>query len=414
MINTAIVGTGGYAYEILKRIWSLPHLYDLTAAVSLPGQSNPGLDECRTRGVAVYSSLDDMLAAVSGRVDMVFAPTSIHTHYEVAAKCLDFGCNVFIEKPPVVTVQDYDDLLRRMERNGKTVAVGFQFMYSRIVQQIKNDLCAMKYGRIKRVRSLGCWTRYDWYYKQVPWLGKLRIDGKWVLDGSINNPLAHMLANSLYFASAKPGMMADAVTVEAQLYSGHDIEGEDTASLRIITDDGIEIISNTTLCPLEDTEIETVIECEYADVVHTDFNRCLVRWKDGRVENFTDTDEQRTYMLESVAASLAGQSLYKADLRVCRPFTLTVNCAYESSGQVHHIDDLYITTSNEQKGVKTVIDGIDEAIKYAHKTGTLLGDSGLDWTVKTIPYKTAGYSFFPQAQSLKTVGISEPLVLSCS
>lgn len=111
MINIAIVGTGGYAYEILKRLWSLPHIYNLIAATSLPGHSNPGLDECRGRGVEIFSSVDDMLASVSGRADMVFAPTSIHTHYEVAAKCLDAGCNVFIEKPPVATVQDYDDLL---------------------------------------------------------------------------------------------------------------------------------------------------------------------------------------------------------------------------------------------------------------------------------------------------------------
>ncbi len=414
MINIAIVGTGGYAYEILKRLWSLPHTYNLIAAASLPGHSNPGLDECRRRGVEIFSSVDGMLASVSGRVDMVFAPTSIHTHYEIAAKCLDAGCNVFIEKPPVVTVQDYNDLLLRMERSGKTVAVGFQFMYSRMAQQIKNDLCSMKYGRIKRVRSLGCWTRYDWYYKQVPWLGKLRIDDKWVLDGSINNPLAHMLANSLYLASTEPDMMAEPVTVEAALYRAHKIEGEDTASLRIITSDGIEIVSNTTLCPLEDTAVETVIECDRADIFYIDFVQCRVEWKDGRVDRSVDNDEQRIYMLESIAASFTDGNLYKADLRVCRPFTLAVNCAYESSGQVHAIDDSYLTISSTEKGVKTVIDGIDEAIEYAHENGKLLSETSAPWAVESIPYETAGYNFFPQSELLKALELSAPFVLSCS
>ena len=38
--------------------------------------------------------------------------------------------------------------------------------------------------------------------------------------------------------------MAEPVTVQAELYHGHDIESEDTSSLRIITADGVEIIFN--------------------------------------------------------------------------------------------------------------------------------------------------------------------------
>ncbi len=103
------------------------------------------------------------------------------------------------------------------------------------------------------------WPRFDTYYNRTEWAGKLHVNGQWVLDGTINNPLAHMLSDELYLASMKPRAMAEPVSVKAELYHGNDIESEDTSSLRIITDKGVEILFNASLC--SDAKMAEHYEC---------------------------------------------------------------------------------------------------------------------------------------------------------
>ena len=124
------------------------------------------------------------------------------------------------------------------------------------------------------------WLRTDSYFNRAGWAGRLKVNGSWVLDGTINNPLAHMLANQLYFASSEPGKMAEPATVQAELYCGHDIQSEDTSSVRIITTDDVEIIFNATLC--SDNEVGPIIttQCEKATIEYADFNKAQITYND--------------------------------------------------------------------------------------------------------------------------------------
>jgi hypothetical protein len=141
--------------------------------------------------------------------------------------------------------------------------------------------------------------------------------------------------------------------------------------------------------------VETVIECEYADIIFTDFCRCRVV-RDGEViEKFEDNSEHRTYMLESIADSYVGGSDFRGDIKNCRAFTLSVNCAYESSRGVERIDEIYIDKQKYNDTIKRVISDIDEAIREAHNSGSLLSQTGLDWTVSKEPFDCAGYDRFP-------------------
>ena len=215
--------------------------------------------------------------------------------------------------------------------------------------------------------------------------GKAKCNDRWVLDGSINNALAHMVSNSLYLASDKQMSMAVPETVQAELYSIHDIEGEDTCSIRVVTDQGVEIIMNTTHCCENDSCVETVIECENAVITYTDFEHCIIKVNDKVVEEFEDKSEHRIFMLRSIADTLHADNDFCADIKNCRAFTLTVNCAYESSGGVERVDDIYIQKSPYCDTVKRVLVGIDEDIQLAHKQGKLFSECGFDWAVETKP-----------------------------
>ena len=324
-------------------------------------------------------------------------PTPIHTHSPLTKKCLDAGFDVFMEKPPTATIQDHDDLISFVDKHGTKVAVCFQLLYTSIVQQLKADISSGKYGKVKRVRSIGAWERLDAYFNRNSWAGKLRLNGEWILDGTINNPLAHVLSNNLYLASMDRWLMAEPKTVQAELYHVHDIEAEDTSSLRIITTDGVEVVFQATLCADKVLEPITVVECENATIEYNEFVRATITYSDGKKEEIVDDTEQRVYMLGQLADSYENKKPYAGSLELCRPFTLTVNGAFESSKEIRDIDSKYIRRFEYKDSVKTVVDELDNLMYSAFEQGKLLSEMDGPWAVGTEPFDLTGYTKFPSS-----------------
>lgn len=399
MVRIAMIGTDGWALQQIKRLWTIPEKAELVAVSSSPVLKSAGAATCKERGVPVYKTVDILLDKMQGICDVIFIPTPIHTHADIAKQSLDAGFEVFLEKPPVATIQQLDDLIRHEKKTERSVAIAFQYLYSSIVQIIKKKICSGDLGKVKRIRSLAGWTRLDSYYTRNGWAGMLHVNGDWVLDGTINNPLAHVLANELYFASTDPQKMADVRTVQAELYRGHDIESEDTSSLRIITSDDVEIIFNATLCPNEDINIETVIECEKAIIKYIDFNRATILYENGKKEEIEDTSEQRIYMLERMIDAFENSKPYIANLALCRPFTLTVNAAFESSRSIRAIDNIYLKRSDQGDSIKTEILGINSLLDVAHSQGKLISEIGAPWAFRTKIFDVSGYDRFPASNS---------------
>ena len=395
MLRLAMIGAGGYAFELIKRIWMIPDKIELVAVTSNPSRKRPGADICRDKGVEVFGDVDELLEKMQDRCEVIYVPTPIHTHSPLTKRCLNAGFDVFMEKPPTATIQDHDDLIAFVDKHNTKVAVCFQLLYTSIVQQMKANISSGKYGKVKRVRSTGAWERLDSYFNRSNWAGKLRLNGEWVLDGTINNPLAHVLCNNLYLASMGRWKMAEPKTVQAELYHVHDIEAEDTSSLRIITTDGVEIVYQATLCADKVLEPITVVECEDATIEYNEFIRATITYSDGKKEEIVDDTEQRVYMLGQLADSYENKKPYAGSLELCRPFTLTVNGAFESSKGTHGIDSKYVKRLEHKDSIKTVVNGFDDLMYSAFEQGKLLSEIGVPWAVKTEPFKLAGYTNFP-------------------
>jgi predicted dehydrogenase len=399
MIRLAMIGAGGYAYELIKRIWEIPDKIKLVAVSSSPLRKSTGRDDCHAKGVPVYDDVDSLIENVKGKADVIFIPSPIHTHFIVTKKCMDAGFDVFLEKPPVATIQELDELTRYADSLGKIVPVAFQYLHSDILQELKKRIVQNRYGPVKRVRAMAGWPRFDTYYTRSQWAGKLRVGGHWVLDGTINNPLAHMLADELYLASANPGQMAKPATVQAELYRGHDIESEDTSSLRIITDKGVEILFNASLCSEAKMDPSVIIECEKAKIEYVGFCKATIKPEKGKIEIIDDQSEKRINMLNKLAQCYEDGRRYPVTIETCRPFTLAVNGAFDSCGLPHSIPPQYLTNfeQNEPNGdsVKTVINDIDSTLKIAHENGKLFSEVGAAWAKKSNVFNLNGYNVFP-------------------
>jgi predicted dehydrogenase len=395
-----MIGAGGYAFNLIKWIWEIPDQIDLIAVSSNPARHSPGRAACKQKGIPVYDSTDQLLEAVKGKADVIYVPTPINTHFAITKKCIDAGFDVFLEKPPVATIQDLDELIKYVSQKGKSVPVAFQYLHSEIVQKLKKQIVEGRFGKIKCVKGVAGWPRFDSYYSRSDWAGKLRLNGDWILDGTINNPLAHMLADQLYLATEKPAAMAEPATIEAELYHAHNIESEDTSSLRIISTTGVEILFNTTLCSNSKIDTLVTIECEKAVINYSGFSKAEIKIANGNIEKIDDPAEKRVNMLKDLAKRYTAKQPYLVSLDTCRPFVLAVNGAFESCGQnPYALDKKYLTYSyeieSENETVKTVINDIDTIIKKAHDQGKLFSELGVKWAKKGKRINLKSYKKFP-------------------
>jgi predicted dehydrogenase len=404
MLDFAIVGGGGYALEHYKNIktWGL-ELGCRVVAVAVRPQDRKfsAMDTFATDGVRVFDDAGEMMAALAGAIDGIIIPTSIDTHCELACRALDLGHNVYLEKPPAGTIQEVDAILssaRAAYRKNQVLLLGFQAIYSQSVNFIKGWVCSGRLGQVKRLRCWALWSRNDAYYSRNEWAGRLTSNGKWILDGPVNNALAHQTANLLYLASSRPREFAVPKSVRAEFYHARPIESEDTASIEIATAEGplaYFVASHATAGIFEGPFIE--MDCQLGQV-HWQFDgHSHIRYADGKIETAADLCTPPKAALANFveAARARDQGLIKCTVEMGRNFTLAVNGAFESARQTRPIPPELISQDGQAGQRRLVVEGLDQAIVRCGQEGKLFSDAGASWAVPTESFDLSGYEKFP-------------------
>jgi len=372
-----IIGCGGYAFQLIKRIWTLPREARLVAATSRDPKSSEAT-VAREHGVRIFSTLEEMLAFAPGQIDAILNPTPIHVHGATTRQCLEAGFPVWLEKPPFATLAEHDELAAISLATGQAIDVCFNSIYSFRVQELKAELVAGRYGTVRRIRGIGAWARDATYWSRAEWAGQLKSGTKWIYDGTINNPLAHLVCNNLYFAAREHHALAEPAEIEAHLWRANNIESEDTSSLRIVTKDGVEILSHLTLCP-DDGDIPpvTVIDAEFATISLHDFQTVKIIWHDSRSETRESYKENRIEMLEFLCRRFKHGGLPLCPLSMIRPFTDVINRAFEqvlerNAGTIPTVSADQIETRGQSAQKFNAVRGINARILKAHNSGTVI------------------------------------------
>src|SRR5688500_7814725 len=123
-------------------------------------------------------------------------------------------------------------MIAARDRTGLPVAIGFQDMYQPSVAVLKQRLVAGEFGRVLGARVIGCWPRSERYFGRNDWAGRLRRDGRWVLDSPVSNALAHFLHLALFLLGPTREQSAKPTAVAAELYRANRIENYDTCTMR--------------------------------------------------------------------------------------------------------------------------------------------------------------------------------------
>jgi predicted dehydrogenase len=205
--------------------------------------------------VMVYSSLDELLAAQE--CDVVIIATPIHTHAPLAEMALRAGKHVYLEKPPVASMTDFDRICGLLAETGLSCQVGFQALGSHALARIAELVGSGAIGTPQLVTGYGVWSRTASYFARSAWSGKRRLGGAVVSDGVATNALAHAVAQALRVAGVSD---LDAVrAVRTELYKANvDNESDDTTWIGVQADGALPISIALTLCGPGDDQPPTV------------------------------------------------------------------------------------------------------------------------------------------------------------
>ncbi len=403
-VRFGIVGVGNFARSYLSSIRQLQAegVAEFAAAVVRnPAKYPEQCAQLREERVPILASLDELLER--GDVDVIGLPTPIQTHAAMTVQSLDAGFHVLVEKPPAATIQDVDAMIAARDRSGKLCAVGFQLITDAGIQTIKQMVCSGELGEITAVSANGRWKRLRSYYDRCPWAGKYKLGDDYVLDGPLNNPLAHILNNELYCASAEPGQLAKPEWVQAELYKGHDfIESENTSCLRAQLDSGAALTFFVTLCSTRNHMQQMEVVGTKGSVFWEFSTRLVHRGADGSARELPYGKEnagKTANCLRNVARAVRdpGVELF-TPIEATRNFTLTLNAAFESAKRAKQIPAEFITREPEGDGDEAVyVDGVEDLIEAGFHERKLFSELGAPWAAPTVRFHTAGYREFKMA-----------------
>lgn len=218
-MKAAIVGCGSIALVHAKSILTLGH--ELVALADIDPQHLSAFSA--EFGGNTYTSLEDMLA--SETIDVLHICTPHNLHVPMALYALDHGVNVFMEKPPVISMEQLSQLRDAHQKQAKKLGFCFQNRYNSSVVKAFEMLHSGVAGKVLGARGYVTWNRGVDYYSD-PWHGTLEQEG----GGVLINQAIHTLDLLHYFVGKTP-VSVDAVIANHRLKT--EIEVEDTVSALI-------------------------------------------------------------------------------------------------------------------------------------------------------------------------------------
>jgi predicted dehydrogenase len=398
-VRVLMVAIGGYGYHYLQTLLEqVPAERAVLAGVVDPeARQSRAWPFVEARGVPAFDEIDDFYAA-GHEADLAVIVSPIQHHVPQSCVALEHGSDVLCDKPLGATVQEAARLLSARDTAGRFVMIGYQWSYSAAIQALKRDILAGLFGRPIRFSTLCCWPRHLSYYRRNQWAGRLKdpATGRWVLDGPVNNAMAHFLHNLLYLGGAEAHLSATPRTVEAELYRAYPIDSCDSAACRVVTDAGVELLVYASHVSESAIEPRFALEFDAGSVVFDARKGGIVaRDMAGHTRHYGAPDDSPQFkkLFDAIDAVRSRAPV------VCGPEaamaqTLVVNGMHDSVTDPVAFPDA-ITLSDEDAGRRWV-PGLDEALRECYERRQLPAESGVGWAQGGERVNLDGYVRFPR------------------
>lgn len=369
--TVALVGVHGYGARHLVNLARL----ESAGQTRLVAVADPTPPEPGAVGAAVEVHPD--LASLAGSVaapDVVVIATPIQSHAPLARTAFTLGSDVYLEKPPVATMAQFDELLAESAAAGVAVQTGFQSLGSLALDRIDELLASGQIGAVRGISAEGRWVRTRGYFKRSRWAGKRTLDGVDVVDGVATNPLAHAVATALRVAGART--KEDIVSVETDLFRAHDIESDDTSALRIRTSAGQTVMCALTLCATTQERPSVTVEGTTGRIVfyYTEDELAITTGDgDERVEHFGRTD-----LLENLLRYRAAGETLLSPLEASGAFMMVME-AIRTADAPRAIPDGFVTWEGDGDDAHPVVRDVEILIQRAQRAQALFSEIVPEW-----------------------------------
>jgi UDP-N-acetyl-2-amino-2-deoxyglucuronate dehydrogenase len=135
--------------------------------------------------VKKYTDYKTMILAE--KPDLVAICTESGKHGQIALDCLDLGCNLIIEKPITLSLEEVDQIILKAKQKKLVVSVCHQNRFNKSIMKIREAVEAERFGKILHGAAHIRWRRDESYYTQATWRGTWEQDGGALMNQCIHN-----------------------------------------------------------------------------------------------------------------------------------------------------------------------------------------------------------------------------------
>lgn len=135
--------------------------------------------------VGVYTDYRKMLE--EQKPDLVAIATESGKHAQIALDCMDYGCNLIIEKPIALSIADADKIIEKAEKLNLKVCACHQNRFNKSIQKIREAVEKNRFGKLFYGTAHIRWYRDHEYYDRAKWRGTWEQDGGALMNQCIHN-----------------------------------------------------------------------------------------------------------------------------------------------------------------------------------------------------------------------------------
>lgn len=191
MVRVGVIGCGNIGRVHAMSIKGLEGV-SLCGVADIRMERAKEFSDCFTEGTAaVYGSLEEMLEKEA--LDVVHICTPHNCHVPMTVMVLKKGISAFMEKPPAITREQFDQLLAAEKESSGRLGICFQNRYNETTKKVSQILEEGTLGKLKGGRAFVTWNRGSAYYTESGWRGDLQTEGGGVLINQSIHTLDLML-----------------------------------------------------------------------------------------------------------------------------------------------------------------------------------------------------------------------------
>ena len=273
MEKVGIVGCGSISHTHGWCLNQIDNVKIVAVADIIPERAEDFSRRFTAGTASVFSDYKEMFEKTDLDVIHICTPHDMHT--PIAEDAMRCGISVFCEKPPAISLEEFEHLKTISEKNNVRIGFCFQNRYNKTIQKadalVQNGLL----GAVVGARAFVTWRRDEDYYN-TPWKGMLATSG----GGALINQSIHTLDLLLRYFD-------EPTSVKASLSNHHlpcSVEVEDTVEAWMEFPGGKRACFYASTAYERDAPVMMEFQCEKGSITIID-NVLTIRYEDGRREN---------------------------------------------------------------------------------------------------------------------------------